>query len=114
MEMELLRVKRLYATGDNSFPSSVAVGDFNNDHRLDIVVANHYTNNVGIFFGFGNGTFESQITYSMISESHPESITVGDFNNDTQLDIVAANYGDNTIGLLLLYDNGTFEDEEYI
>ena len=35
-----------YSTGSGSGPSSVAVGDFNNDQRLDIVVANHGTSRV--------------------------------------------------------------------
>ena len=35
-------------------------------------------------------------------------VAVGDFNNDTALDIAVANYGTNNIGILLGYDNGTF------
>ncbi|CAF5182509.1 unnamed protein product, partial [Rotaria sp. Silwood1] len=41
-----------YAT--DSSPWSVAVGDFNNDTLLDIVVVNHGSDNVGIFLGWGN------------------------------------------------------------
>ena len=35
-------------------------------------------------------------------------LDVGDFNHDGCLDIVVANYGSNTIGILLGYGNGSF------
>ncbi|CAF1528942.1 unnamed protein product [Adineta ricciae] len=42
-----------YSTGSNCAPNMVIVDDINNDYRLDILVANIGTNNVGIFLGFG-------------------------------------------------------------
>ena len=100
-----------YSTGNGSGPSSIAVGDFNNDNRLDIVVANYGTNNVGVFLGYGNGTFSSQITFSTGSDSGPWSITIGDFNNDNRLDIAVANYGTNNVGVFLGYGNGSFSSQ---
>ncbi|CAF1192845.1 unnamed protein product [Rotaria sordida] len=38
----------------DSSPWAVSVGDFNNDTILDIVVANHDNDTVGIFLGWGN------------------------------------------------------------
>ncbi|CAF4670480.1 unnamed protein product, partial [Rotaria sp. Silwood2] len=40
----------IYST--DSSPWSVAVGDFNNDAMLDIVVTNHGNDNVGVFLGW--------------------------------------------------------------
>ena len=77
-------------TGLDSEPESIVIADFNNDSRLDIVVANYWTNNIGIFIGYGNGTFSTQTTYSTGSDSGPYSVAVGDFNNDRRLDIVVA------------------------
>ena len=79
-----------YSTGYGSLPTSVAVGDFNNDDRLDIVVANLRTNNVGIFLGYGNGTFSFMIPYETGSQSAPISVAVGDFNKDGRLDLAVA------------------------
>ena len=42
---------------------SVAVADFNNDNNLDIIVTNPLDHNVGVFLGYGNGTFTSQTIY---------------------------------------------------
>ncbi|CAF4153026.1 unnamed protein product [Rotaria sordida] len=80
-----------YFTGYDSFPHFIVIDDFNNDHNLDIVVANYGTNNVGVFLGYGNGNFTPQIIYSTSPQSGPYSIVVNDFNKDGQLDIAVAN-----------------------
>jgi hypothetical protein len=100
-----------HSTGNDSYPCSVAVGDFNNDGRLDIVVANSGTNNVGIFLSNGTGSFSNQITYSTYGDSRPHSVAVLDFNNDTRLDIAVANYGSNSVGVFFGYGNGSFESQ---
>jgi hypothetical protein len=100
-----------YFTGYDSIPYSLVVGDFNKDNKLDIGVANYGTNNVGILLGNGNGTFNRQITYSTTPNSNPSSIALGDFNNDTHLDIIVANYGISGIGIFLNSGNGTFSSQ---
>ncbi|CAF4398460.1 unnamed protein product, partial [Rotaria socialis] len=88
-----------FSTG--SLPQPVAVGDFNNDIRLDIVVANYGGADVSVLLGYGNGSFQNQMTFS--TGLKPYSVAVGDFNNDTRLDIVVANYYDNSVSVLLGY-----------
>ena len=97
-----------YSTGYDSLPYSVVIGDFNNDHYLDIAVANYGTDNVGVFLGYGNGSFTIQITYSTSSRSSPYSVVLNDFNNDGQLDIAVVNSGTNNVGIFLGYGNGSF------
>src|SRR5205809_6285131 len=40
-----------------SGPASVAVGDFNNDGKLDLAIANANDNTVSVLLGRGDGTF---------------------------------------------------------
>ncbi|CAF4780823.1 unnamed protein product [Rotaria sp. Silwood2] len=96
-----------YSVG--SYPQSVAVGDFNNDTLLDIVVANSAGDDVSVLLGYDNGSFANETRYSV--GSSPSSVAVGHFNNDTRVDIVVANLGDNDVSVLLGYDNGSFGNE---
>ncbi|CAF1431265.1 unnamed protein product [Rotaria sordida] len=100
--------QKSYFTGYDSSPRSLAVGDFNKDNHLDIAIANYGTNNIGILFGYSNGSFSSQQIYTTNQNSNPISIAIGDFNNDNNLDIVVANYGIGNVGVFLNYNNGTF------
>ena len=94
--------------GHDSRPHHVAVGDFNQDGHLDLVVANSNTDNIGLLIGYGNGTFFEQMTYPTGTGSNPYSIVVGNFDNDAFLHIVVTNYGMNSIGVLLGDGNGSF------
>jgi hypothetical protein len=99
---------RLYPTGNDSTPYAIAFGDFNNDSRLDIVAANHGSDNIVVFLGYGNGSFASSVAYPTGQDSTPYAVTVADFNNDGRLDIGVANYGTNNVGVLFGYGNGMF------
>ncbi|CAF4505415.1 unnamed protein product, partial [Rotaria sp. Silwood2] len=95
----------MYETGKTSSPSALDIGDLNDDGHLDIVVANYGSNNVGVFLGYGNGTFASQILFPTGDNSHPNSVTIADVNNDHHLDIVVLNRGTNNIAVLLGHSN---------
>ncbi|MGA6983660.1 MAG: FG-GAP-like repeat-containing protein [Candidatus Sulfotelmatobacter sp.] len=99
-----------YNTGFN--PSSIAVGDVNNDGIPDLVVANDNNNNViSVLLGLGtagvgNGQFHTQ--YQDSTGNTPVSIALADFNGDGNLDIVTADQQGNTISILLGNGTGIF------
>jgi hypothetical protein len=93
-----------YAVGSNS--STVVVGDFNQDGKLDIAVTNGGSNTVSVLLGNGNGTFQTQVTYA--TGTAPSGIVAGDFNNDGILDLAVANNSSGTVSLLLGTGSGTF------
>ena len=90
-----------YSTGSDSIPRSIAMADFNNDQKLDIVIANAGANNVLILFGFGNGTFGNKTSYSMRYDSRSYSVAVGDFDRDGWIDMAVANFGADYVEILL-------------
>jgi hypothetical protein len=87
-------------------PRSVAVGDFNNDGRQDIAVANSASNTVSIRLGAGAGNF-SEVTDVGVG-STPRSVAVGDFNGDGKQDLAVANFDSNTVSIRLGNGAGGF------
>jgi len=85
-------------------PISIAVGDFNDDGKLDIAVANYKSNTVSIFL---NMTVPNSAAPSFSSKTDittgecPMSVSIGDFNGDGKLDIAVTNYNSNTVSLFL-------------
>jgi hypothetical protein len=90
-----------YQTGVS--PTSVKTSDFNDDGILDLAVTNYSSATVSIFLGNGsggrgNGTFAAMVPYP--TESGPISVTTGDFNADSILDLAVAS-GSGYVSLLL-------------
>jgi hypothetical protein len=94
-----------YAVGYE--PSSVAVGDFNGDGKLDLVTANH--NTVSVLLGNGDGTFQAAVRYNVGPARAARSVAVSDFNGDGKLDLVTADYYGNNASVLLGKGDGTFQ-----
>jgi hypothetical protein len=119
-------VSILLGNGDGSFgaavnyaagysPVSVAVGDFDGDTELDLAVANVGISeqclpcppgSVSILLGNGDGTFAAAVSYG--AGSYPNSVAVGDFDGDTDLDLAGADIGYNNVWILLGNGDGTF------
>jgi hypothetical protein len=74
------------ATGDDG--TSLAMGDFNGDGKLDLAVANEAFDDVWVLLGNGDGTFQPAQDFGV--GGHAESVAVGDFNGDSKLDMAVA------------------------
>jgi hypothetical protein len=86
----------------------VAICDFNNDNRLDIAISYFIMGSIGIMLRLKSEPFGTPALFSTGNDSHPNSVTIGDSNNDSQQDIAIVNSNTNNIGILLGNGNGTF------
>ena len=91
---------QVYATEISSSPTTVVVCNINNDIWIDIIIAIDNIDNIGILLGDGPKSFTNQTIYSTGGGSSPLSLAVGDFNNDTLLDIVVAAAGQHYVEIL--------------
>jgi VCBS repeat-containing protein len=79
--------------------SSVAVGEFNRDGDLDLVVAHRSGNQVRVLLGGPGGGFGSPNNFP--TGTLPASVAVADFNADGKPDLVTTHPTTNTVAVLL-------------
>jgi hypothetical protein len=97
---------RLYNGGSSN---SLALADVNGDGRLDVLTAKLYENSAGVLLGNGDGSLQAEQTYSTGPNSAPYEVAVADVNADGRPDLLTANYGTSTAGVLLGNGDGTFQ-----
>jgi hypothetical protein len=69
-----------------NYPYSIAIADFNEDGRPDLVVTNLYVSTISILLGMGDGRFGAPTNVNVGSEAG--SVAAGDLDGDGHLDVV--------------------------
>jgi FG-GAP-like repeat/Abnormal spindle-like microcephaly-assoc'd, ASPM-SPD-2-Hydin len=94
--------------GSSPQPSSIAVGDYNHDGKLDLAVAGggSNTNTLTILLGNGDGTFRLAGQYTVGVGA--VSVVAADFNHDGNLDLAVASQS-SYIAILMGNGDGTFQ-----
>ncbi|MGA1983320.1 MAG: FG-GAP-like repeat-containing protein, partial [Acidobacteriaceae bacterium] len=99
---------------------AIAVADFNNDGKPDIVASNcpnptsyHPFLNLLVLLGNGNATFRDAPSPSLITGSS-QSLAVADFNQDGNQDVAAAMLYTNAVQIMLGNGDGTFTSRQVI
>ena len=117
LDSDAFQVGVLLGNGDGTFQApllgaaqpdgsgDLALGDFNNDGRMDAAVADQLgapSGNLSVFAGNGDGTFQSLIRLDLLTGGNdPLGVAAADLNGDGLVDLVAANASSGTVGVLL-------------
>ncbi len=91
-------------------PTSVATGDFNGDGKMDFVVANGGDNNLWLYFGKGDGTFNLPVILPVTLGLSPVWVATADLRGIGKLDLVVAEADSNSLGIFLGNGDGTFSE----
>ena len=97
---------RAGSTTVSASTGAIAVDDFNEDGKLDLLVL--MNNKAILFLGNGDGTFQESSVVSTFPQSYVPSLVVGDFDLDGHQDLMIAG-GDANAYLLRGNGNGTFQ-----
>jgi hypothetical protein len=112
-------VSVMLGAGDGSFgsptdfsvgsePTSVATGDFNGDGKLDLAVTNFDSKTVSVLLGKGDGTFTQAPNSPYTVGNGPIAVAAADLREDSKLDLIVIDEGDNNVTILLGNGDGTF------
>ncbi len=117
--IDLPYISVLLGNGDGTFgpPSDnsslagakwLAVADFNNDHKLDVLATGQFGAgyNIGVLLGNGDGTLQNSLSQSTIYV--PAAVAAGDVNGDGKMDAVLG-YELGGIGVFLGNGDGTLQ-----
>ncbi len=80
-----------YSTYGASGPRDIVVSDFDNDGKPDIVSANTGGDDVSLFIGNGDGTFQTAIRLALAGADGPTVVTSADFDGNGLPDIATVN-----------------------
>ncbi|CAF1418646.1 unnamed protein product [Adineta steineri] len=107
--MQLLTSHNISGTGPLVGNYWLTVGDFNVDGHIDIGFIDLTSCNIGLFLGYGNGVFTTQITLSTRNDLCNSSFVIADFNGDGKQDIAVTIPTKFCVDVMFGYNNGSFE-----
>jgi hypothetical protein len=89
-------------------PTSVVTGDFNRDGKMDFIVSNGVDNDLWLYLGQGDGTFQLPQIVPLSKGLSPVGLATASLRNNGILDLVVAEADSSSIGVLLGNGDGTF------
>ncbi|HEY1451463.1 MAG TPA: VCBS repeat-containing protein [Solirubrobacteraceae bacterium] len=96
-------------------PDSLATADLNHDRKLDLAMANDSNDTAGVMLGDGHGGFSAPPgspfpvpgAASISEPGIPQSIGIGDFDDDSAPDLALANFNGSSDNVAILTGDGS-------
>jgi hypothetical protein len=93
-------------------PHSVVIEDLNRDGNLDIITANSYDNSVLVLWGNDDNIFSTAKNSTYSVGARPFSVVISDVNKDGRLDIITANFKNNSVSVLIGGPDDSFSQSQ--
>jgi hypothetical protein len=92
-----------------SGPTSVVAADVNGDGNVDLICANSGDNSLSVLTNNRSGTLVTAGTYAVGSVGGgAQAVVAADVNGDGKVDLICANFGDDTLSVLTNNGSGGF------
>jgi hypothetical protein len=78
-------------------PDFIAIGDFNGDHKDDVLATSAFASQVSLLRGNGDGTLQPDVEYAV--GTNAAAIAMGDFNGIGALGFAIANFASNSVSV---------------
>lgn len=121
------RVTIFLGNGDGTFSSEatlniagggtsrdVAIADFDGAGNLDLVVADPANDEIMVFIGNGDGTFNAGLSFTTGAGSDPQQLVLVDLDRNGSMDLVAANSGTANVACLVNDGTGDFSGVAFV
>ncbi len=99
-----------FPVGAMTQPVAMVVGNFNNDTKPDLALADfmQYSNSVSILLGKGDGAFGKAKGFAVFPFEAPYAIAVGDINQDSRDDLATISLDSKSVSVILGRGGGSF------
>jgi VCBS repeat protein len=103
-------------SGRLSLPTAIDIADFDGDGVPDLVSANQQASQLTVFIGSGSGTFTPSDSrrIQLQAGAAPQAVAAADVDGDGRVDLVAAEFGGDRIGVCFANSDGGFEPETWL
>ncbi len=88
--------------------ADIETGDLNGDGKVDLALVDAAYGYVSILLGNGDGSLSQGDAYQLADSPSPRTVSMGDLDNDGDLDIVTGNHSPGSVTVLLGRGDGTF------